>query len=112
MEKQETIWMEKIKAYEDSLNIKLSAPSAVINVSHNVIQDGKLLSLDDEDEQFREDFNRVIDSEHVKHVDNLRIDDDNFIGMELGIRRGDDAKLDRGIVKKRAIGEDGIPMGV
>lgn len=39
----------------------------------------------------------------MKHVEDLRIGQDNFIEMEVGIRRGDDAKLDQGAVKKRVI---------
>ena len=97
--------------YEDKINEKLDAKSSDINVPHDLIQHGKLLSLDDEDEDFISDYNWVIDNKSLKHVDDLKIGQDTFIGMELGIRRGDDAKLDRGIVKKRAVGDDGTPLG-
>ena len=93
------------------MNEKLNARSSDINISHDLIQQGKLLSLDDEDEDFIASYNRVIDSKDVKHIDDLRIGEDNFIGMELGIRRGDDARLDRGVVKRRALDDDGTPMG-
>ena len=93
------------------LNEKLNSKSSDLNIPHDLIQQRKLLSLDDEDQEFIDDYNRVIDSDLVKHVEDLRIGEDNFIGMELGIRRGDDAMLDRGVVKKRAIGNDGLPMG-
>ena len=58
-----------------------------------------------------DDYNRVIDSDLVKHVKILKIGEDNFIGMKLGIRKGDDARLDRRIVKKRAVGKDELPIG-
>ena len=111
LEKEQTNWKEKIKIYEDQVNMRLNAASSDLKVSHDLIQEGKLLSLDDEDESFKEEFNRVIDSDSVKHVEDLRIGEDNFIGMELGIRHGDDAHLDRGVVKRREIGEDGTPLG-
>ena len=112
LEKEEAIWKEKIKAFQDKLDVTLNAPSSNLHIPHNLIQEGKLLSLDDEDEEFINNYNRVIDSKDVKHVDDLRIGEDNFIGMEVGIRRGDDAKLDRGIVKKGAVGDDREPLGV
>ena len=86
--------------------MRFNASSSNLNVPHDLIQEGKLLSLDDEDQDFIDNYNRVIDSQDVKHVEDLKIREDNFVGMEVGIRRGDDARLDRGIVKKRAIGED------
>lgn len=112
LEKEEDVWKDKIRAFQNKLDVTLSVPSSNLHLPHNLIQEGKRLSLDDEDEEFINSYNRVIDSEDVKHVEDLRIGEDNFIGMEVGIRRGDDAKMDRGIVKKRAVGDDGEPLGV
>ena len=49
---------------------------------------------------------RPISCTTVQRITDLKIGEDNFVGMEVGIRRGDDARLDKGIVKKRAVGED------
>ena len=59
LEKEEDAWKQKIKAYQDKLDIKLETSSSEINVPHDLIQEGKLLSLDNEDEQFINDFNQV-----------------------------------------------------
>ena len=100
LEKGGKVWKERIDEYEDKVSERLNAKSSGIDVHHDLIQQGGLISLDDEDEDFISDYNRVIDDKSLNHVDDLKIGQDNFIGMELGIRRGDDAKLDRGIVKK------------
>ena len=100
MEKEKSVWKEEIKAYEAKLKLKLSAKSSDINVPHYVIQEGKLLSLIDEDDDFISSFNRVIDSEDIKHIDDLRVGEDHFVGMEVGIKKGNGAKLDKRIVKK------------
>ena len=112
LEKEEDARKQKITLYQDKLDVKLETSSSEINIPHNLIQEGKLLSLDDEDKQFINDFNRVVSSDDIKHIEDLRIGEDNVIGMEVGIRRGDDAKLERGVVKKRVLGEDDKPLGV
>ena len=98
--------------YENRVNLKLSAKSSDINIPQDLIQQGKLLSLDDEDDDFVAQYNRVIDNEAINHVDDLRIGEDHFLGMELGIRRGDDAEMDRGVVKRRATDDGGLPLGI
>ena len=72
LEKEETTWKEKTKSFQDKLDIKLNAPSSNLNVPHDLIQEGKLLSLDDdEDQDFIDNYNRVIVSKDVKHVEDL-----------------------------------------
>ena len=44
-----------------------------------LVQVGKLLSLDNEDEEFIAEYSRVIDSEDVKHVEDIRIGEDNYV---------------------------------
>ena len=83
-----------------------------MNIPQDLIQKGKLLSLDDENEEFIEAYKRVISSDDVKHAeDEATIGHDNFIGMELGIRRGDESQMDKGIVKRRALDDNGVPLG-
>ena len=78
LEKEESTWKKRIEEYETKVNEKLNAVSSNINISHDLIQQGKLLSLDDEDEDFIASYNRVIDSKDVKHIDDFRIGEDNF----------------------------------
>ena len=55
LEKEETVWKGKNKSYEDRVNIKLNAKTSDINLPQDLIQEGKLLSLDDEDEDEYDD---------------------------------------------------------
>ena len=82
------------------------------------------LSLEDDDVDFIEDFNRVINDSSIPDADtptsNGELKDkestpdgyDNYLGMELGMPRGHDDQLLRARVKRRAIDVDGVPVGV
>ena len=70
-----------------------------------------MLSLDDEDSEFFKEYSRIINSDDVKHVKHLRIGNDNYVGMEVGIRRGDECDLERVIVKRRQADIDGNRIG-
>ena len=75
------------------------------------MQVGKLLLLDNEDEKFIAEYSRVIDSDDVKHVEDVRIGEDNYVEMEVNIRRGDECELERIKVKRRRVDIDGNPVG-
>ena len=70
-----------------------------------------MLSLDDEDSGFIEEYSRVINSDDGNHVEDLRTGNDNYVGMEVGIRRGDECELERVIVKRRRTDIDGNQIG-
>ena len=89
----------------------LDAPSEQLNIDPHLIQSGKLLSLDDEYSECIEEYSRVINSDDVKHVEDLRIGNDNYVGMEVEIRRGDECELERVIVKRRRTDIDGNQIG-
>ena len=63
-----------------------------------------------ENEEFTEDYKRVIDSELLPHAEEQG-GQQNHVGMELGIRRGDNAQIEQGIVRRRITDEDGRPIG-
>jgi hypothetical protein len=50
-----------------------------------ILQEGKLLDLDLEDEDFLADYKWVIDSELISQMEDT-VDAGSYIGMELGIR--------------------------
>ena len=85
------MWKKRVGEFDDRIQRTFNTTTTSISINLTVIQQGKLLSLEDEDEQFIQDYSRVIDSEHVKHIDDLHIGaDNNYIGMELGIRCNED----------------------
>ena len=106
------MWKKRIGEFNDRIQRTFNTTTTSIRINPTVIQQGKLLSLEDEDKQFIQDYSRVIDSEHVKHIDDLHIGaDNNYIGMELGIRRHEDGPLEHVVVKRRKTDIEGKPMG-
>ena len=86
--------------------------SAVQDVSASM-----LLSLENEDNKFLNEFNRVIkDSDLAEAEDDCDQQpseygvEDSYLDMELGIRR-DDERLHHARVKRRAVDENGKPIG-
>ena len=54
----------------------------------------------------------MIDSEHVKHIDDLHIgNDNNYIGIDLGIRWNEEGPLEHAVDKRRKTDIEGKPMG-
>ena len=67
-----------------------------------------LLSLENENEEFLDEFNRVIKDSYLAEADDERAKsseygvEDSYLDMELGIRR-DDEGLHHARVKQRAV---------
>ena len=117
LEEQEESWAARIKAYNDKINDKMEnvvAADLALNVKD--VHKDNLISLEDEDEDFFSEFNRVIDDSEVKDVEDIKPEDfgevDQYLDMELGFRRGDDAEIHFAKVKRRAVDEDGKPVGI
>jgi hypothetical protein len=74
-----------------------------------------VLDLENEDPEFLEDFNRVIDDDDVKHADettDMEVGkEDPYLNMELGLPRGEDEELKHAHVKRRAVDVEGRPIG-
>ena len=106
------MWKKQIGEFNVRIQRTFNTTTTSIRINPTVIQQGKLLSLEDEDEQVIQDYSRVIDSEHVKHIGDHHIGaDNNYIGMELGIRRNEDGPLEYAVVKRRKTDIEGKPVG-
>lgn len=117
LEQQQDHWKKKMKQYDDAIEERLNIRNPFLNLSD--IPRWNQLTIDAIDEEFMEDFNKVIGDPSVKHAnDDLpkeeQIDqfDDWYVHMELGMPRGADGDLERATVKRRAIDVDGKPIGV
>ena len=116
LEKQTDEYKKRMNDFQQGLEGKWLVQSA--NVPRKAIQDvpaSKILSLENEDEELLDEFNRVIkDSDLAETVDDQPPTEygveDSYLDMELGIRR-DDEGLHHARVKRRAIDEDGKPIG-
>ena len=66
-----------------------------------------------EDEEFLNEFNRVIDDPSIKDADSPTPDSfDPYLNMELGMPRGPDHALANAHVKRRAVDINNEPVGV
>eukprot|EP00978_Attheya_sp_CCMP212_P011905 scaffold29606_cov28-Attheya_sp.AAC.2 len=71
--------------------------------------------MEDEEEDFIEEYNRVINDATLPEVDDIDKElvgqSDPYLTMELGIPRGDDDELEFAKVTIRAKDDEGNPIG-
>ena len=66
-------WIEIIKAFATKVNSVRDTPSAELKLYSEVIQDTKLLDLEQEDQYFIEEYKKVIDDERVNQTCRARL---------------------------------------
>ena len=106
LEKQTDAFKSTMNDFQKQLERKWDVASATFTAP----DDSNLLSLDDEDKSFLDEFNRVIDSKDIPNAEDLSARDP-YINMELGFNREEDGYR-YAKVKRRAIDKDGKPIGV
>ena len=109
-------WQQRMNEYDDKLNERLNDKQFQITYSDDVPAWNRL-SLDDIDDEFITEFNKVINDESIKDADDYEdkysADTmDAYLNMELGLPRGPDGELQHAIVKRRRVGINGNPVGV
>ena len=95
LEKQTEEYKKKMKDFQDKLEGKWKVESA--KIPNSAVQDvtaPMLLSLENDDDEFLDEFNRVIKDPDLAEADdrNAPIEygvEDSYLDMELGIRRDD-----------------------
>jgi hypothetical protein len=74
-----------------------------------------LFDLDNEDDDFLRDYNRVLENNapllEGPAADNQEMEPDTYIDMEIGLRRDPEAPLQRAKVKRRKTDDSGTPIG-
>ena len=76
-----------------------------------------VLSLEKEDDEFINEFNRVIQDHDLKEADDLATDDpefgtrDPYIDMELSLRPSEEEAAHYARVKRRSLDDEGKPLG-
>eukprot|EP00978_Attheya_sp_CCMP212_P010960 scaffold26701_cov32-Attheya_sp.AAC.2 len=107
-------WKKRMQLFNDNLDSKWTAVSADISKSLNNVHPSKVVGMEDEDEDFIEEYNRVINDATLPEVDDVDKElgqSDPYLTMELGISRGDDDELEFAKVTKRAKDDEGNPIG-
>ena len=118
LERQTDENKSRMAKYEAQLQKRWDVPSADVSAQlYNAeVKQEYILSLEDEDKEFIKEFKRVIDNKDIKDVEDVRPDineigeEDPYLNMELGLNRSDE-RLQRARVKRRAVDEEGRPVG-
>lgn len=106
-------WKNRFSTFDSNIKSHLKAQGIDASKEMSERPPWNQLTLDDEDQEFINDFNRVINDESVPEADDAYPDDcyDGYLNMEIGLPRGDDDNLVPAIVKRRALDDDGKPIG-
>ena len=116
LEKQTKENQETMDKYDEALESRWTAKSADISITVKDTDKKRVLSLRDEDQEFLDEYQRIIDNETLKHADEYEDveigHDDPYLNMELGIRLTDEEALQHARVKRRAVDEEGKPIGI
>ena len=116
-EKSTTEWKEKIKSFEERLRNKWDATSADVNNGIPQTEGVEnVLSLEDEPDEFKQEFKRVISSKDIPEADDLNDNEygeyDPYLNMTLSVKHGLEGRVQDAVVKRRATGDDGKPIGI
>ena len=118
LEKQLDTYKRRMQAYDDTIQKKYDAPSSKIKLDPDALQRGKMLDLQYEDEEFLNEYNRVIDDPKLPHEEEMQIarqeilGSDPYLNMRIGLSDYDDTGYRDGVVKHRAIDDNGRPLGI
>ena len=116
-EKSTTEWKEKIKSFEERLRNKWDATSADVNNGIPQTEGVEnVLSLEDEPNEFKQEFKGVISSKDIPEADDLNDNEygeyDPYLNMTLSVKHGLEGRVQDAVVKRRATGDDGKPIGI
>jgi hypothetical protein len=105
-------WQEQMTNYNSRLTTRMIAKDTDNKQAHSDVPNWNKLSIDQLDQSFVDDFNKVISDESIKDADDYTPDtNDSYLKMELGLPREADDNLQHAVVKKRALDNDGKPIG-
>jgi len=108
LEKQTDVMKDRMNDFQKSVQNRWEARSSAVELPPD--DQRNILSLENEDEDFINEFNRVITSADLPISHDEKIGADNFINMEVGINM-EEQGFRHGRVKRRAIDADGKPIG-
>ena len=107
-------WKIRMNEFTTKLNIRLDAKNTT--TPHPDVPAWNRLTLHGIDNDFTDDFQKVINNESIPEADtsesNIADTFDAYVNMEIGLPRGDDDSLHHAVVKRRAIDDEGKPIGI
>lgn len=118
-DKQKPNVMRQMDEWEKAVGHLWDSKSGEWNWAKNVSEEDLMFDLESEDEEFMRNFSMLINPETLVDGDlegTTRATDDldaqNYVNMEVGLPRGPDGQLQKAVVKKRIVDENGRPVGI
>lgn len=114
LEQQTDKWKNEMQKYDVAIEKRFDTSSSKADKYYGEAPVWNRLTTSDVDEEFIDEFNKVISDSNVKEVDEEPTPDafDPYVSMEIGLPRGADDELQHAHVKKRVVDDDGKPVGV
>ena len=113
-EKATDEWTEQMKEFDEKIKSRLNAKDTDLSDLMKAQPQWNRLSMNEDDEDFIQEFRHPIKSEETPDVASEPTPDsfDGYLNMELGLPRGEDGEIQHAIVKRRAVDHLGQPIGV
>ena len=116
LEQQKDEYKKRMNDFQTKLERIWNAASADLSSELHVedVPRDLILSLEDEDEDFIEEYKKVITSKDVKDIEDYTEynNDDPYVSMELGLNLNDEEGPHYAVVKKRVVDDEGKPIGI
>ena len=100
----------RMNEFQRALERKWTTKLSDLSRYFSDVPEGKLISLEHEDEEFVSEYKRVIDSKLIPEADDEIGEPDPYLDMELAIQRGKEGPV-KARVKKRTMDNEGRPIG-
>ena len=114
LELKGTAEIENMRSYTKALQSKWEVDSTDLTseLEKAHVPHSNVVSLEDEDDEFLQEFNRIVDNVQIPDAENITPQHlESYKNMELGFNKGD-GDIEYAVVKKRAIDQDGKPIGI
>ena len=111
LEQETQEWSQRMDTYTNNIKQIVENVANVELITMDVPKWNQL-SVRNYDEEFNEDFQKTINNELIKDVDEYFEANDDYMNMEIGLQRGEHGDIQKGIVKKRAVDINGVPIGI
>ncbi len=111
---------KRMSNFEDKTKVVFEAQAADITNSLHDIPSSKIIDHENEDQEFFDEFTRMIDDATLAHADDVlrdssqwvEVGSDQYIGhMELALPQGNYGEMIHGCVTKRMRDKEGLPIG-
>jgi hypothetical protein len=113
-EMQTDVTRAEMNAWTDATKPVLEAKSSIIESGLEAVQPDKVFDLESESDEFLSTFSTTVQNALVPQDEETSEglgEQDPYVDMEIGLRKGGEDELLRARVRKRALDDEGNPIG-